>query len=143
MKQGPSRGADSCSIVKQYARIFFKPEISFPFRQNLVFWALFWARAARSLLHAISYYFLFSGAFEKLRKTNISYVLSVRASVIFSRKKKKTTRSHGIDFHEILYLRILRKSVKKVQVLLKSDRNKGHITRRPMNVYDNISINSS
>ena len=33
--------------------------------------------------------------------------------------------SHWTDFHEILYLRIFQKSVKKIQVSLKSDKNNG------------------
>ena len=33
--------------------------------------------------------------------------------------------SHWTEFHEILYLRIFRKSVEKIQVSLKSDKNKG------------------
>jgi hypothetical protein len=33
--------------------------------------------------------------------------------------------SHWMDFHEILYLRIFRKSVEKIQVLLKSEKNNG------------------
>ena len=32
--------------------------------------------------------------------------------------------SHRTDFHEILYTRIFRKSVEKIQVSLKSDKNK-------------------
>jgi len=33
--------------------------------------------------------------------------------------------SHWIDFHEISYLRILGKSVEKIQVSLKSEKNNG------------------
>jgi len=32
-------------------------------------------------------------------------------------------RSHWADFHEIWYLRILRKSVEKIEISLKSDKN--------------------
>jgi hypothetical protein len=35
--------------------------------------------------------------------------------------------SHWADFHEILYLRIVQKSVKKIQVSLKSDKNNGNL----------------
>ena len=31
----------------------------------------------------------------------------------------------------------------KIQALLKSDRNNAHFTRRPIYIYDNISLNSS
>jgi hypothetical protein len=34
--------------------------------------------------------------------------------------------SHWTDFHEILYLKIFRKSVEKIKVLLKSDKNDGY-----------------
>jgi len=36
--------------------------------------------------------------------------------------------SHWTDFHEIIDLRILRKSVEKIQVSLKSDKNKRYFT---------------
>ena len=36
--------------------------------------------------------------------------------------------SHWTDFHEIWYVRIFRKYVKKIQVILKSDKNKGYFT---------------
>jgi hypothetical protein len=45
---------------------------------------------------------------------------------------------HSTDFHEILYLSIFRKSVAKVQVLLKSYQNNGNFTRRRMEIYDNV-----
>ena len=35
--------------------------------------------------------------------------------------------SHRTDFHEILYLRIFRKSVEKIKVSLNSDKNKGYL----------------
>ena len=40
--------------------------------------------------------------------------------------------SHWADSHEIWYLWIFRKSVEKVQVSLKSDKNKGYFTWRPI-----------
>jgi hypothetical protein len=39
--------------------------------------------------------------------------------------------SHWTDLHEILYLSICRKSVEKIQVSLKSDKNNGYLTWRP------------
>jgi hypothetical protein len=38
---------------------------------------------------------------------------------------------------------IFRKSVEKIKVLLKSDKNNAYFTWRPMYMYDNISLNSS
>jgi len=40
----------------------------------------------------------------------------------------KQLYSHGIDFREILYLSIFQKSIEKIQVSLKSDKNNGHFT---------------
>jgi hypothetical protein len=40
--------------------------------------------------------------------------------------------SHWTDFHEIWYLSIFRKSVQKIQVLLKYDKNNGYFTWRPI-----------
>jgi hypothetical protein len=48
-----------------------------------------------------------------------------------------------MDFHEIWYLRIVWKSVKKIQVLLKSDENIGYFISRPKYIYAYISQNSS
>ena len=39
---------------------------------------------------------------------------------------------HWTDFHEILYLNNFRTSVKKIQVLLKSEKNPGYFTWRPV-----------
>jgi hypothetical protein len=50
---------------------------------------------------------------------------------------------HWTDFHESLHFWIFRKSVEKIQVSLKSDKNNGYFTWRPMCIYDNISLNYS
>jgi hypothetical protein len=47
---------------------------------------------------------------------------------------------HWMDCHEIWYLSTFRKSVEKIQVLLKSDKSNVYFTWRPMRVYDNISV---
>ena len=44
--------------------------------------------------------------------------------------------SHYTDFHEIWYLSIFWKSVIKIQVLLKSDKNNRYFTWRLTNIYD-------
>ena len=46
--------------------------------------------------------------------------------------------SHWTHFNEIWYLRIFRKSVEKIQVWLKSDKNNGYFTWRPKYSDDNI-----
>jgi len=45
---------------------------------------------------------------------------------------------HWRGFQEILYLRVFRKCVEKVQVSLKSEKNNGYFTVRPVCFYDNI-----
>jgi len=61
---------------------------------------------------------LFFGAFGKFRKATISFVVSVRPSVRMEQLGCRWT-----DFHEFWYLKILRNSVEKIQVWLKSDKN--------------------
>jgi hypothetical protein len=51
--------------------------------------------------------------------------------------------SHWMDFHEILYFWIFRKSVEKIKVSLKSDKTNGYFIQIHMYIYDNISLNSS
>ena len=47
--------------------------------------------------------------------------------------------SHWKDFREIWYLSIFRNSAEKIRVSLKSDKNTGYFTWKPMSIYDNIS----
>ena len=51
--------------------------------------------------------------------------------------------SHRKNVYEIWYLRISRKSVEKIPVPLKSDKNNGYFTWRRLYIYDDISLNSS
>jgi hypothetical protein len=67
-----------------------------------------------------------------------SVCLSVRPS-----NRMEQLGSHRTDFHEIWYLIIFRKFVKKIQISLKSDKNNECFTRRSTHTYDNISLNSS
>ena len=62
----------------------------------------------------------FEARFAKLRKATISLVMSVPP---FARMEK--LGSHCTDFHEIWYLKIIRKSLEKIQFSLKSDKTKG------------------
>ena len=50
--------------------------------------------------------------------------------------------SHWTDFHEIWYLSIFRKSVEKIQTSLKSEKNNGSFTWRPIYIFDSISFSS-
>jgi hypothetical protein len=63
---------------------------------------------------------VFLGSFAKLRNATISFVVS-----LCPRVRKEHFGSDWADFHEIRYLRIFRKSVEKIQVSLKSDKNNG------------------
>jgi len=51
--------------------------------------------------------------------------------------------SNWMDFHDILYMNIFRKSVEKIKVSRKPDKNTGYFTFRPMYIYDNILLSSS
>jgi hypothetical protein len=51
--------------------------------------------------------------------------------------------SHWTDFHEILYLNIFRKSLQKIQVSLKSGKNNGYFTWRPVHVFYHVSLSFS
>ena len=60
-------------------------------------------------------FFLFLGAFVKLQKPTIGFVMSVCPSV-----RMEQLCFHWTDFHNILYSSIFRKSVAKIQVSLKA-----------------------
>jgi hypothetical protein len=53
------------------------------------------------------------------------------------------TSSHWTDFHEISYLSNFRKSVEKILVSLKSDKNNEYGARRPIYIFHYTSLNSS
>jgi hypothetical protein len=61
---------------------------------------------------------LFLGAFAKLRK----------ATIICPSIRMKQLGSQWTDFHEVLHLSIFLKSVQKIQISLKSDKNNGYCT---------------
>jgi hypothetical protein len=74
-------------------------------------------------VHALS----FLGAFAKLRKATINFVISFCPAVCPSARMEQLD-SHWTDCHEILYLSIFLKPVEKIQVSLKSDKNSGYFT---------------
>jgi len=73
----------------------------------------------------------FLGVFAKLRNATIRF-MSVHMEL----------GSHWMDFHEILYFTIFQKTVGKIQVSLKLDKNKEDFTRRPTYIFDHISFHS-
>jgi len=71
----------------------------------------------------------FLGVLAKLRKLTVSFVMAVSPSVRpFVRKGQ--IGSYQKDFHEILYLSVFRKCVKKIQISIKYDKNDEYITLR-------------
>jgi len=66
------------------------------------------------------------GEFAKLRIATISFVVSVHP---FVRPSVRTEQldSQWTDFHKFLFEDFFRKSVKKIQVSLKSDKNSGNL----------------
>jgi len=56
---------------------------------------------------------------------------------------KEQISSHWTDFHYIQYLSIFLKTVKKIQVSLKSDKNNEHFMWQQIYIFDLISLNSS
>jgi hypothetical protein len=76
---------------------------------------------------------------RKIAKNDLaSSCLSVCPSVRPSVYPHGTTRSHCTDFHEIWHLRILRKSVEKIKVWLKPDKNDGTL-HEDLHVFMKIS----
>ena len=78
------------------------------------------------------------GAFVKLRGTTISFIMSVCPSF---RMQQLVTR--WTDLHETYYMNILRKSVGKIPVSLKSDKTNEYFSWLHMRIYSNIALNSS
>jgi len=88
----------------------------------------------------------FLGAFVKLRKATTSFVASFRPSArppVHPSVHMEKFGRHKAYFHEILYLSIFRKSVEKIQISSKSNKNNGYFTWRPKYIFDHISLSSS
>jgi hypothetical protein len=80
------------------------------------------------------------GAFVKLRKATVSFVISVCISTrLFVCMEQ--LGSHWTYFYEIWNLSFPGKSEEKFQVSLKSDKNNEYSTWRRFHIYDNISLN--
>jgi hypothetical protein len=78
---------------------------------------------------------------QNCEKRDISLVVSVFLSVHSSIcKKLAPTRRILVKFD---ILNIFRKSMEKIQISLKSDKNYDFFTLRPKYIYDNLSLNSS
>jgi len=57
--------------------------------------------------------------------------MSVRPSV-----RNEQLGSHSTDFHNTLYLSVFRKGAENIKVSLKSDKNNGYFTWRPIYIFD-------
>jgi hypothetical protein len=86
--------------------------------------------------------YLYLGAFAKLRKAIVSFLISVRPSYCAYLCRREQLGSHWTDVHRILYLRIFPKPVEEMYVWLKYDKNNGYFTWRLTHICDNISLNS-
>ena len=75
--------------------------------------------------------------FAELRKANINFVVYVRPS------EWNNSAPSGRSFMKLLYLSIFRKSVQKIQIQLKSDKNNECFTWKPIYIFDHISPSSS
>lgn len=84
-----------------------------------------------------SFYGLFLGVCAKLQRLTIK-LWHVCPSVYMEQLNSKWT-----EIHEIWYLNISQKFVKKIKVSLKNDMNNRHFAWRPMYIYNFIALNSS
>ena len=73
-----------------------------------------------------------------LYSSNVWYRIDICVHYWFLRMEQ--LGSYRNDFNEISYKSILRKSIEKIQVTLKSDKNNRHITWRPIYIFDHISL---
>jgi hypothetical protein len=71
-------------------------------------------------------YVQFLGAFSKLPKATINFVMSVFMEQL---------SSNWMEFHEVWNLSIFRKFAKKIQVLWKSDKNNKQVIYKNTNAY--------
>ena len=92
-------------------------------------------RYNRSLSSSITLLYTY---FRRTRKIALRSVLSVRTSV-----SMQQFGSHWTDFHGILYLSFFLKSIKKIQVSLKSDKNTGYFPCGSTYIFDHVSLNYS
>lgn len=75
-------------------------------------------------------------AFPKFRKEIINFAISVYLSVLIEQ-----VGSNSMEFHDILYKRIFRKYVEKIQFSFKFDKRNGYFVWRPMYISNSISLN--
>ena len=97
-----------------------------------IFYMLFWYEE----IYLCWVHFL--GAIANLQKAAVSFIMSACLST-----NVEQLGLHGTDFHKIWYLNVFKKSVQKIKVLLKRDKNNWYFTWRPTYIDDHISLNFS
>ena len=96
-------------------------------------------RFSRNLVWALCY--LRQPPLAKLRKSTISFVMSVCLSVCLSVRLEQL-ESHWTDYHEIWYFEHIWKIYREFFFLLKSDKNNGYFTWRPAHIFNILLISS-
>jgi len=76
------------------------------------------------ILFLRSHHMVFVGAFAKLRKADLNFVMSACLSIRPSVRMEQLG-SHWREFYEILYLNVAEKFVEKIQFSLNSEKNRG------------------
>jgi len=84
-------------------------------------------------------FLILSDTFAKLRKATISVVF-ICLSVRLSPRKNSAPNGHLMKFDIWVFLG---KSIRKIQLSLKYDKNNRHFTWRPVYIYDSPSLNYS
>ena len=82
----------------------------------LTVWCVCWLGILCTALYRVTLQKHFLGAFAKLRKATVRFVMSVRPSVRLSVRKEQLG-SHWTDFDETWCLNFLRKSVEKLKFI--------------------------
>ena len=102
---------------------------------TLTFIAHFWVRNGYWLviLTLLMYWHQLSGTFAQLRKATGSFVTSIAPSIRLAIWNNPVPT--GRIFHRIRYLSFFRKTVEKIQVSLKWDKNNGYFTWRLLNIF--------
>ena len=135
IQNGRRASSPLCERTDGHCTFARLPAVSKPLRCNILF-----SRLNTSHLHNIQYMGMdyiscFLARSQNCEKRLLaSSCLSVRMEQLGYHRK---------DYHETGYLCIFRKSVTKIQLSLKPDRENGYFTWRPIYTDDHISLSSS
>jgi hypothetical protein len=123
-----------CSSVRVFQRICFSQGL----RPLATVTAAQVLRMGSACFLSWTQLFHFLGALAELRKETVSFGMSVCLSVRSSTHPyfRMELVSHWTDFYAIWYLSFCRKSVMKIQVSLKSDKDNRNFTWRRLHIYD-------